>query len=312
MQMNNNKELFVTGNTGFDYSKIDRITHGENNYSYCIGGKVTCSKDPLFTSPIEITDSTDDYTGGTTYKPYCMRNGVEEISNQVYCDGSVFSKPNRADMPEYRLPLSNFLFPISTYNLGFTQHYTYVPAAVDANNKNIVNFFKNQSGDVVEFRDVCESYYQTDQDNCKRSRYGSLNAKMVTPTVVDFSYITIDIPPNPESWNMPSTMDDDTSGYTYTGNGTGSTGTGSTGTGTTGTGSGTGSTGSSAGTTTSKTYPPTDCGAKIPCIADFGTDIGDDLCCGQAGVLKDTNNVCPITKPKCTNFDCKTQLGYCQ
>jgi hypothetical protein len=290
MQMNNTKELFVTGNTGFDYSKIDRISHGDHNYSYCIGGKITCNKTPLNSSLIEMTDVIDVYTGGKTYKPYCKTNGIEDISNQVYCDGSIFSKLNQSDMPEYRLPLSNSLFPISTYNLGFTQHYTYVPAAIDASNKNRLNFFKNQSGDVVEYRDICDVYYQTEQDNCKRVMYGSLNSTTITPALVDLSYSTINIPPNPESWNMPSTMEDDTS--EYDGNILPSS--------------------IVSSTTTSKIYPPTDCNAKIPCVADFGTDIGDKLCCGQKGVLQNTKNICPSTKPKCTNFDCKTQLGYCQ
>jgi hypothetical protein len=51
---------------------------------------------------------------------------------------------------------------------------------------------------------------------------------------------------------------------------------------------------------------------KIPCIADFGTNIGDDLCCGQTGVLQNTKYVCPITRPKCSNFKCGSQFGNCE
>ncbi len=50
---------------------------------------------------------------------------------------------------------------------------------------------------------------------------------------------------------------------------------------------------------------------KIDCIADFGTNIGDDLCCGQTGVLQDTRYVCPSTRPKCQSFKCGSKFGQC-
>jgi hypothetical protein len=49
----------------------------------------------------------------------------------------------------------------------------------------------------------------------------------------------------------------------------------------------------------------------IKCIADFDTDIGDKLCCGQPGTLKDTRYVCPINKPTCGNFKCGSKFGEC-
>lgn len=51
---------------------------------------------------------------------------------------------------------------------------------------------------------------------------------------------------------------------------------------------------------------------KIPCIADFGTEIGDDLCCGQTGTLKNTKYVCPANKRTCSNFKCGSKFGICQ
>lgn len=50
---------------------------------------------------------------------------------------------------------------------------------------------------------------------------------------------------------------------------------------------------------------------KIDCIADFGTGIGDDLCCGQTGVLQNTNYVCPKERPKCQSFKCGSKFGQC-
>jgi len=49
----------------------------------------------------------------------------------------------------------------------------------------------------------------------------------------------------------------------------------------------------------------------IKCIADFGTSVGDPLCCGQEGVLQDTRYVCPNTLKKCQNFKCGSAFGKC-
>jgi hypothetical protein len=58
--------------------------------------------------------------------------------------------------------------------------------------------------------------------------------------------------------------------------------------------------------------PAPNCPADgIKCIADFGTNIGDPLCCGQEGVLQDTRYVCPNTLKKCSNFKCGSAFGTC-
>ena len=49
----------------------------------------------------------------------------------------------------------------------------------------------------------------------------------------------------------------------------------------------------------------------IKCIADFGTNIGDDLCCGQSGVLTNTKFVCPANYSKCDNMKCGSKYGTC-
>jgi hypothetical protein len=53
------------------------------------------------------------------------------------------------------------------------------------------------------------------------------------------------------------------------------------------------------------------CDVPIPCIANFGTEIGENLCCGQTGVLQNTKYVCPSTAPKCSNFSCGKKFGTC-
>ena len=50
---------------------------------------------------------------------------------------------------------------------------------------------------------------------------------------------------------------------------------------------------------------------SLKCIADFGTNVGEDLCCGQTGVLQNTEYVCPSSKPTCQNFKCGSKFGNC-
>ena len=49
------------------------------------------------------------------------------------------------------------------------------------------------------------------------------------------------------------------------------------------------------------------------CIADYGTTVGDSLCCGQKGVLQNyaSKYVCPSSKPTCSNFVCGESYGTC-
>ena len=315
IQLKNNRELFITGSDNFQYKNIDRISNGNHTFSYCIGGKATCNNKPLLYSPVIITDlSADDYyTGGNTYKAYCNDNtGAQDTNNPVICDGSMFSKLNKYSsnsnsMSNYQLPADKdgaptLSFPISPEFVGFTIPYSYVPAELDKTDPNLLLFYKNQSKDVQLSMNICDAYYQTDADNCRIA----LNITKPTPKIdtadpgsyspltgitygispddntdtTDYSNIlgingTIDIKNN--DVNIPVDKQIQTSS-----------------------------------TLGSPKYPATDCDAKIPCIADFGTEIGDKLCCGQLGTLKNTKYICPANKPKCTKFNCKTQLGYCQ
>ena len=50
---------------------------------------------------------------------------------------------------------------------------------------------------------------------------------------------------------------------------------------------------------------------SLKCVADFGTNIGENLCCGQTGVLQNTEYVCPSVKPTCQNFKCGSKFGTC-
>lgn len=49
------------------------------------------------------------------------------------------------------------------------------------------------------------------------------------------------------------------------------------------------------------------------CIANYDTDIGEKLCCGQKGVLQKyaSEYVCPKSKPTCSGFVCGDSYGTC-
>lgn len=62
------------------------------------------------------------------------------------------------------------------------------------------------------------------------------------------------------------------------------------------------------GTNTDGTCSSTD----IKCVADNGSKIGDPLCCGQTGVVQNTNNLCPSEYPKCVGYECGKSWGKCK
>jgi len=64
--------------------------------------------------------------------------------------------------------------------------------------------------------------------------------------------------------------------------------------------------------TSKSSEPRNGSGEAIKCVADFGTKIGDNLCCGQTGVLQDTKYTCPNTLPYCSDFKCGSKFGTCR
>uniref|UniRef100_A0A6C0D1F8 Uncharacterized protein n=1 Tax=viral metagenome TaxID=1070528 RepID=A0A6C0D1F8_9ZZZZ len=65
---------------------------------------------------------------------------------------------------------------------------------------------------------------------------------------------------------------------------------------------------------TPKTDTPKSKTTKGKCIADYGTNVGDSLCCGQKGVLQKyaSDYVCPKSTPTCSNFVCGQSYGTCK
>lgn len=51
---------------------------------------------------------------------------------------------------------------------------------------------------------------------------------------------------------------------------------------------------------------------EIKCSADFGTIIGDKLCCGQPGILSNNEYVCPEELPICQGYEINKEWGICK
>jgi hypothetical protein len=50
----------------------------------------------------------------------------------------------------------------------------------------------------------------------------------------------------------------------------------------------------------------------IKCIANYGSNIGDPLCCNQKGTLADTKYICPQEVPICSGYSKDDNIyGYC-
>ena len=50
---------------------------------------------------------------------------------------------------------------------------------------------------------------------------------------------------------------------------------------------------------------------NIKCSANFGSKIGDPLCCEQEGVVQNTKFICPSELPTCIGYKCGETWGKC-
>jgi hypothetical protein len=50
---------------------------------------------------------------------------------------------------------------------------------------------------------------------------------------------------------------------------------------------------------------------KLKCLADYETQLGGNLCCGQKGTLRGTQYVCPKEIPYCKSMQCGSKYGEC-
>lgn len=192
--------------------------------------------------------------------------------SDVICSDNLFSSVVSYNLPYYTLP-GGTSFPLSTTNQGFTSDYGYNITDFDSsNNFNIYNSSKQ----VLEKIHKCNLLPYYIQQPCYKNFFTSNNNTNLSQIMTSTSN-TLSTGNNSSNINSNSSSTL-TSNYSET----------------------------TADTSKCNTSE------KIPCLADYGTNVGDNLCCGQTGVLQNTKYVCPITRPKCSNFKCGTQFGNCE
>ena len=265
-----------------DYNTIDRIkitdsTNNTNTYSYCVGGTVKCKSNAE-----KLVDvSSPDYTTGKTYQSSCNDGG------EIICSDNLFSTVNEYNFDGYTLS-NGTSFPLSKVYKGFTIPYNYVPVNFDTSNNFVFNV------DPSKTFSECISQYNNDNPQTTQSNRvisQTLPSKN-TPTKCELTHKCNLLPYIKQ---IPC--------YTKFFMEGGSNGNNS--------GSGNGSSSTTASQTNNNTAKCVD-DSNLQCIADFGTNVGDALCCGQTGVLQNTKYVCPDTRPTCSNFKCGSQFGTCQ
>ena len=65
-------------------------------------------------------------------------------------------------------------------------------------------------------------------------------------------------------------------------------------------------------TTTDTESTTTNTETCIPCIADNGSNIGDNVCCNQNGKVLTTKYNCPASVPFCHGYECGVKYGTCE
>ena len=276
-----------------DYNSIDRIkitdsNTNTNSYAYCIGGTVKCKS----STETLIDISSSDYTLGKTYKPSCSNGG------NVICSDNLFSTISEYNLDVYHI--NDTSFPLSKLYKGFTIPYDYIPVNFDTSNNFIFNLDRSKT-----FSDCITQYTSNNTQITTSNNVISQNLpSRNTPTKCQLVHKCNLLPYIPQQACYKHFFMGESSNNQKTSGSSGSSGTSGS----------SGISGSSVKSGTSGTNNTDKCvdDTNIKCIADFGTNIGDELCCGQTGVLQNTKYVCPESRPTCSNFKCGSKFGKCQ
>jgi hypothetical protein len=193
--------------------------------------------------------------------------------SDVICSDNLFSSVSSYNLPFYTLP-GGTPFPLSTTNHGFTRDYQYIPADFDSSDN--FNIYVNSST-VTEKIHKCNLLSYENQANCFKKFFFDETSTSTNSSTRKSRHKSRDNSKDNSSSNSSNT----------TGN-------------------------NSSTSNIADTGKCDSTAEKIPCLADYGTDIGENLCCGQTGVLQNTKYVCPITRPRCSKFKCGTQFGNCE
>ena len=283
-----------------DYNHIDRIKVNDNIihtldkknelitsytnveedlFGYCIGATPTCETG----GPIKV----GVYQNGITYRSICddgsnmvcnnfVSNNFDTIYNNDISDNSyVWKTPNNTQM-----------FFSKTYR-GFTEPTSYINVGLD---NNIINLYDREHN-ILDTVDKC-SFVGPNKDLCKKtSNIPFLFADNKT-------YISRN--------HIYGNLDESSEINTYDANKINEIGYNSTPT----------EIGSFISSYTKVTPQINENGRSgifpgLPCIADYGSSPGDNVCNGEIGLIQDNSLICPYYKPICNGYRCGSKLGKC-
>ena len=277
-----NKEQFKSDYS--DYNSIDRIKI-HDNFDYALGTtnqylmNDAYTKDDTFAYCIGSIPRCESgtpikigvYQNGNTYKSIC-----DDGSNMI-CNNFMSKKSEKI----FTTP-NNTKIMFSDKYKGFTEPTTYIPALI---NDKILNFYDKDNNllDSINKCSILDS-----ENNCNKA----LNipfpfADTKTQIKYDYTYGDTNISgvydPNAintsSGYNIDSTPDIG-SFTSYTEKTPKSNG-------------------------KSGMYP------NLPCIADYGSQPGDNVCNGEIGLIQDNTLVCPYYKPICQGYRCDSNFGKC-
>jgi len=189
------------------------------------------------------------------------------------CQGN-FQYNNKGSHLDWYTPTREISFPFSDEYKGFTVPYSYIP--VDISDK-YMDFY-DSCGNVIDNINKCDMLLTTSMtDDCKIK----IN-KIYDPPIPIIS----------------STGSSSNSSSTGTNSNSNSIGT---------------SSNSSSTDTSSSSSTSSSTSSSKKCVADYGSETGDPLCCGQKGVLQKWSSeyVCPSTAPSCSGYICGEKYGTC-
>lgn len=209
--------------------------------------------------------------GGLYINGTTYRSNCDDGSNMV-CNNT-FSNYTSSDEYIWNTPNGTPITFSSTYK-GFTVPLSYIPAVI---NDKLINFY-DEKNSIVDTMNKC-SLLGLDENNCKK-------ALSVPFTFADTSNNDINVFNNATEYSSEPDVIGSFPSYTEK---------------------------------TQNNQPNDSQDEKpgfsgmypgLPCIADYGSQIGDNVCNGEIGLIEDDALVCPYYKPIC-NYRCGSTFGTC-
>jgi len=269
-----NKEQFKSDYS--DYKSIDRIKI--HNFDYAVTQNQNAKDTFAYCIGAKPRCETGVpikigvYQNGNTYKSTC-----DDGSNMI-CKNFMSS----TDSNVWTSPSNTKIIFSDTYK-GFTEPTSYVPAVI---NNNLINFY-DKNNNIIETIEKC-SILGSEKNNCNKV----LNIPFPfadTKTSISYNYTfgetNVSGVYDPNAFNASS-------GYieqdipdigTFT----------------------------SYTEKTPKSNGKSGMYSTLPCIADYGSQPGDNICNGEIGLIQDNTLVCPYYKPICQGYRCDSNFGKC-